>query len=65
LGSILRSKGFNVETEIIIKGKKIGLRIAEVPSLELKRYFGTSRLNTFRDGAKILWTILKEAFNKI
>lgn len=57
---ILRSKGFNIETEILIKAKKMGLIIIEVPSLELKRLFGKSKLNTFRDGFKILLTILRE-----
>lgn len=62
LSPILRSKGFNIETEIIIKSKKLGLKIVEVPSLELKRLFGKSKLNAFRDGLKILLTIVREAF---
>lgn len=57
---ILRSKGFDIETEILIKAKKMGLIIIEVPSLELKRKFGKPKLNTFRDGLKILLTILRE-----
>ena len=62
LSPILRSKGFGIETEIIIKAKKLGLRTVEVPSVELKRLFGNSKLNTFRDGLKILMTILREIF---
>lgn len=60
LAPVLCSNGFNIETEMVIKAKKLGLRTVEVPSLELKRLFGRSKLNTVRDGAKILFTILKE-----
>ena len=59
---ILRSKDFDIETEIIIKAKKLGLRIVEVPSLELKRLFGKSKLNILKDGFKILLTIMREVF---
>lgn len=62
IGPLLRSKDFEVETEIIIKAKKNGLKIVEVPSLELKRLFGESKLSTFRDGFKILLTIFREIF---
>ena len=62
LSPTLRSKGFDIETEILIKAKKLGLIIVEVPSLELKRLYGKSNLNTFRDGLKILSTILREVF---
>ena len=57
---ILRSKGFDIETEILIKAKKLGLKIVEIPSFELKRKFGKSKLKTVRDGLKILSTILQE-----
>jgi len=62
LSPILRSKGFDIETEMIIKARKLGLRIVEVPSFELKRLFGQSKLKTFRDGLRILFTILREFF---
>lgn len=62
LSPILRSKDFDIETEIVIKAKKLGLKIVEVPSLELKRLFGRSKLKSFRDGWKILMTIFREVF---
>lgn len=62
LRPILCSKGFEIETEILIKANKLDLKIVEVPSLELKRKFGKSKLNTFRDGFKILLVILREVF---
>ena len=61
LSPILRSKGFNIEAEILIKAIKLNLKIKEVPSWELKRLHGRSKLNIFIDGFKILSTILREA----
>jgi glycosyltransferase involved in cell wall biosynthesis len=56
----LKSKNFEIETEMFIKAKKFGLKIKEVPSIELKRKFGKSNLNGFLDGFRILKTILNE-----
>ena len=52
--------GFEVETFINIRALKAGLNIAEVPSYEEKRIFGSSNLRTFRDGWRVLGTILRE-----
>jgi len=60
----LRSEGFEVETEICIKAKKLGLKVAEIPSIELRRLYGRSRLNTFEAGSRIMQTILREAIHK-
>ena len=60
LACTLRSKGFNIETEILIKSKKLGLKIVEVPSFESQRLFGRSRLKALRDGFSILCTIVRE-----
>jgi glycosyltransferase involved in cell wall biosynthesis len=56
----LGSKSFEIETELFIKAKKLGLRIKEVPSVELRRKNGKSNLSTFKDGFLILKTILME-----
>ena len=55
-----RSKGFEIETEQSILIKKAGLKIKEVPSFEKRRINGKSKLNSFKDGFKILIIILKE-----
>ena len=60
LKPILRSQGFDIETEIIIKSRKLGMKIVEVPSYEIRRKFGQSNLNAFSDGLKILSTIIRE-----
>lgn len=52
--------GFEVETQINVRIAKAKLRITEVPSFEESRIHGTSNLNTFRDGWRVLRTILRE-----
>lgn len=52
--------GFEVETQINIRVTKAGLRVSEVPSFEGKRIHGVSNLNAFRDGWRVLGTIMRE-----
>jgi glycosyltransferase involved in cell wall biosynthesis len=54
----LSSDGFEIETEIVVRAALHRLTIAEIPSFESERRFGTSNLNTFRDGTRVLRTIL-------
>jgi glycosyltransferase involved in cell wall biosynthesis len=54
----LTSSGFEIETEMTIRAVQAGLRIAEVPSLELPRRSGHSNLHAMRDGVRVLTTIL-------
>lgn len=56
----LTALGFDIETELAVHAVKAGLRIAEVPSRELRRRFGLSNLKTFRDGQRVLRTLLRE-----
>jgi hypothetical protein len=56
----LRSTGFEIETEIIVRAQLVGLRIAEVPSVELPRRNGESSLRAVRDGIRVLRTLLSE-----
>lgn len=58
----LDCSGFEVETLLSIRAAKAGLRVCEVPSFEHNRLHGASSLRTFRDGCKILRTILRERF---
>jgi glycosyltransferase involved in cell wall biosynthesis len=51
--------GFEVETRMVISAIQAGLRIAEVPSLEMPRRSGKSNLRTFRDGTRVLRTVLR------
>jgi len=52
--------GFEVEALINIRMHQAGLKIAEVPSIEYQRIHGTSNLNTFKDGWRVLKMILRE-----
>lgn len=56
----LESDGFEIETELIVRASRAGLRIAEVPSHELSRISGQSNLHTFRDGWRVLRTLARE-----
>ena len=56
----LMSPGFEIETEITARAVLVGLRVTEVPSMELPRRSGMSNLRTFRDGARVLRTLFKE-----
>jgi glycosyltransferase involved in cell wall biosynthesis len=52
--------GFEVETLISLRVRKANLQIVEVPSFEHLRIHGQSNLRTFRDGWRVLKTIIKE-----
>lgn len=56
----LDADGFEIETQIVTRAVRAGLRIVEVPSMEAPRRYGTSNLNTFRDGWRVLRTIFTE-----
>jgi hypothetical protein len=53
--------GFEVETLINLRIAGAGMKITEVPSYEEERISGQSNLKTFRDGFRVLGTILAEA----
>lgn len=60
MSPVLKSTHFEIETEIFIKAKKLGLNVQEVPSVEYERRNGVSNLGAFKDGFKILKTIFSE-----
>jgi hypothetical protein len=53
--------GFEVETLINLRIAAAGMKITEVPSYERERLSGHSNLKTFRDGFRVLGTILRES----
>ena len=57
----LESNGFEIETEITVKGLKNGFRFQEIPINCRKREYGKSRIRTISDGIKIFRTIIKSA----
>jgi glycosyltransferase involved in cell wall biosynthesis len=55
----LSATGFEIEAEMVVRAMQGGLRIAEVPSLELQRRDGRSNLHAIRDGIRVLRTVLR------
>lgn len=60
----LKATSFEIETEIFMQAKILGLQIKEVPSIELRRIHGKTNLNAVKDGFTILKTILSKAVHK-
>ncbi|MET7599237.1 glycosyltransferase family 2 protein [Streptomyces sp. NPDC004082] len=56
----LHAAGFEIEAEMIVHALRSGLRIAEVPSLELPRRSGCSNLHAISDGRRVLRTLFAE-----
>jgi glycosyltransferase involved in cell wall biosynthesis len=56
----LQASGFEIEAEMVVGALRAGLRIAEVPSLELPRRSGRSNLHALRDGTRVLRTLLRD-----
>lgn len=56
--------GFEVETLMNIRMHQARFKIVEVPSFEYPRIHGISKLNTFKDGWRVLKTIVRERQRK-
>ncbi|NIR12893.1 MAG: glycosyltransferase, partial [Desulfobacterales bacterium] len=57
----LESRGYEVESELTIRCIRRGCKVLEVP-IRCGRTFRVSNLDSFRDGLKILCTILRAVF---
>ncbi len=54
------STGFEIETELTVHALELGMPVAEIETPYYARLEGSaSKLNTYRDGIRILWTIGK------
>lgn len=56
--------GFEIETQMNVRALRARLSVVEVASFELPRLTGVSNLNTFKDGWRVLRTILYERLHK-
>ena len=56
----LDASGFEIESQLFLRAVANGLSVTEVPSFEAPRRFGTSNLHTFRDGWRVLRSIVRE-----
>jgi glycosyltransferase involved in cell wall biosynthesis len=61
----LKSDGFEIETEIVVRAVRARLRITEVPSYESPRRHGDSNLSAWRDGRRVLRTLLHERLGDV
>lgn len=61
----LESCGYEIETEITVKGLKNGFKFKEIPISCNRRKYSVSKLRTLSDGYKILKTILKCAVKRL
>ncbi|MFD6894993.1 glycosyltransferase family 2 protein [Rhodococcus sp. NPDC060086] len=55
----LSAPGFEIEAEMVVHAMQGGLRVVEVPSLEMPRRSGKSNLHAVRDGIRVLRTVLR------
>ena len=58
------ANGFEIEACIQARALRSGLKIAEVPSFEERRINGHSNLRTFRDGWRVLKTLIAERLRR-
>lgn len=63
IAPLLKSQNFEIETEILLKAKMLGLKVKEIPSTEFERKNGKSNLKSFRDGIKIIQMIFQSYFS--
>ena len=55
----LNSRGYEVESEMLVKALKMGVRVAEIPISFEQRTVGKSKLDPLKDGTKILYSIIR------
>jgi glycosyltransferase involved in cell wall biosynthesis len=60
INGLLWGDGFEIETLISSRFAAAQVKTTEVPSVERSRIHGQSNLRTFRDGARVLMTIVAE-----
>jgi glycosyltransferase involved in cell wall biosynthesis len=60
----LTSHGFEIETEIVTRALLAGLSIMEIASLESHRHYGDSNLSAWRDGRRVLSTLIRVRFRR-
>jgi hypothetical protein len=60
----VRSTGFEIECELVVSALRQRLLVAEVPSIELCRQHGTSNLSAWRDGRRVLLTLLSRRLSR-
>lgn len=60
----LEPTGFDIEFQMSIRGLKLGHKIAEIPTIEGSRIFGTTSAYSIPTGILMAKRLIKELFNK-
>jgi hypothetical protein len=60
----LQSDGYEIETEITVKGLRNGFAFKELPITVERRRFGASKLKLISDSKRIFGTILTTSFSR-
>jgi len=55
----IKSKGFEIEAEILLETLKMGGKVKEIPISTAKREYGQAKISSLRDGFRILLKILE------
>jgi glycosyltransferase involved in cell wall biosynthesis len=63
LGYKPKTKGFDVEIEIVAKAVRKGFDIIEIPAHESRRAGGRMKSHAIRDGFHLLWACLREGLS--
>ena len=58
----LLNDGFEMEQEMVVKVKKLGLKVVEVEQYDAGRLNNSSKVSGFKQGFTDLWIIIKERF---
>jgi glycosyltransferase involved in cell wall biosynthesis len=55
----LEARRYDIEVELLVRLLRNGARVVEIPVRRAARVHGTSRLNSFRDGTRVLGRIVR------
>jgi len=59
----VESQGYCFQVDLTLRTVRAGLRVAEVPSFEAERVYGSGRLRTIPDGWRVLKALVGEALD--
>jgi hypothetical protein len=58
-GIRFEARRYDIEVELLVRLIRAGARVVEIPVRRAARVHGTSRLDSFRDGTRVLGRLLK------
>jgi hypothetical protein len=58
-GLRFEARRYDIEVELLVRLLRAGARVIEIPVRRAARVHGTSRLDSFRDGTRVLGRIVR------